>query len=86
MAQRIAKERSINVDYFFWLKTILGHLLIKNLSDEIKEALCKLVSVLLLLDCKRCTLHKLDDLGDVRIFLQKTNHFHFLITVLENRF
>jgi hypothetical protein len=70
MGKCVAQETAIDVDQVFKFKTVLGHLLIEHLGDEIKEALRKLVRVLLFLHSHSCTLHEFYNFGNVRIFLQ----------------
>ena len=69
MAKCVAQETAIKVDHVFKLKTVLGHLLIEHLGDEVKEALRKLVRVLLFLHSHSCILHEVYNFGNVRIFL-----------------
>ena len=69
MAKCVAQETAIKVDYVFKLKTVLGHLLIEHLGDQVKEALRKLVRVLLFLHSHSYILHEVYNFGNVRIFL-----------------
>ena len=69
VAKCVAQETAIKVDHVFKLKTVLGHLLIEHLGDEVKEALRKLVRVLLFLHSHSCILHEVYNFGNVRIFL-----------------
>ena len=69
IAKCVAQETAIDVDHVFKFKTVLGHLLIEHLGDEVKEALRKLVRVLLFLHSHCCILHEVYNFGNVRIFL-----------------
>jgi hypothetical protein len=70
MAKCVAQETAIDVDQVFKFKTVLGYLLIEHLCDEVKEALRKLVRVLRFLHSHSCTLHEVNNFGNVRISLQ----------------
>ena len=63
MAKCVAQETAIDVDQVFKFKTVLGYLLIEHLCDEVKEALRKLVRVLLFLHSHRCPLHEFYNLA-----------------------
>ena len=69
IAKCVAQETAIDVDHVFKFNTVLGHLLIEHLGDEVKEALRKLVRVLLFLHFHSCILHEVYNFGNVRIFL-----------------
>ena len=69
IAKCVAQETAIDVDHVFKFNTVLGHLLIEHLGDEVKEALRKLVRVLLFLHSHCCILHEVYNFGNVRIFL-----------------